>query len=275
MIKTSTRIPNPTDSDSRIEEMGQVILAYSEVVEQLQKSQAELRQSVEKLRSELTEKNRQLARRERLAALGEMAAGIAHELRNPLGGIQLSAELLADDLADQPQQRQHADRIRTGVRRLEAVVGSTLNLTRGVTPTLRACCLREVAQAAADAAGFPVELELPDMPSLMRADPQLLAQALLNLLRNAHEAGGPVTLRLRDRRLTVLDRGPGFSAEQRRKAFDPFFTTKATGTGLGLALTHQIAAAHDGHVTLTNRQAGGAAVTLDLTPRIAETSTAA
>src|SRR4051812_44718814 len=90
----------------RVEELGRIIMAYSEVTERLQHSHDQLKGTVEMLRQELSDKNRQLERRNRLAALGEMAAGLAHEIRNPLGGIQLYASLLAKDLADRPDSHQ-------------------------------------------------------------------------------------------------------------------------------------------------------------------------
>ena len=93
------------NSFQRIEELGRIILAYSEVTEKLQQSHEQLEQTVLALQAELGEKNRQLERKNRLAALGEMAAGMAHEIRNPLGGIQLYASLLAKDLVEIGRRR--------------------------------------------------------------------------------------------------------------------------------------------------------------------------
>src|SRR5215203_2340766 len=95
----STPVMHPAQ---RMEELGRIILAYSEITDKLQQSHEKLEQTVRSLRDELGEKNRMLERRNRLAALGEMAAGMAHEIRNPLGGIQLYASLLARDLVEQP-----------------------------------------------------------------------------------------------------------------------------------------------------------------------------
>src|SRR5215207_5811753 len=94
--------PPPPDPTRRMEELGRIILAYSEVTERLQQSHDQLNRTVQTLRKELGEKNRLLERKNRLAALGEMAAGLAHEIRNPLGGIQLYASILAKDVADRP-----------------------------------------------------------------------------------------------------------------------------------------------------------------------------
>src|SRR5256885_593937 len=98
----------------RIEELGRIILAYSEVTEKLQLSHERLEQTVAALREELGEKNRMLERKNRLAALGEMAAGMAHEIRNPLGGIQLYASMLSSDVKDRPQSYEVAQKIGGG-----------------------------------------------------------------------------------------------------------------------------------------------------------------
>jgi len=117
----------------RIDELGRIIIAYSEVTEKLQQSHDQLTETVRALQSELGEKNRLLERRNRLAALGEMAAGLAHEIRNPLGGIQLYASMLAQDVADRPESLRTVRKISDGVRRLEALVGQVLQFSREIT----------------------------------------------------------------------------------------------------------------------------------------------
>src|SRR4051812_37495157 len=123
----------PVSPAQRIEELGRIILAYSEITEKLQQSHDQLNQMVEMLREELGEKNRLLERKNRLAALGEMAAGLAHEIRNPLGGIQLYASLLMKDLVDQPPAQQIVGKISAGVKRLEALVSQVLQFSREMT----------------------------------------------------------------------------------------------------------------------------------------------
>src|SRR5438105_6434810 len=124
--------PSPVSPGQRIEELGRIIMAYSEVTEKLQQSHDQLNQTVEMLREELSEKNRLLERRNRLAALGEMAAGLAHEIRNPLGGIQLYASMLARDVAERPESLQRVQKISGGVKRLEALVGQVLHFTKEI-----------------------------------------------------------------------------------------------------------------------------------------------
>src|SRR3984957_4658128 len=107
---------------ARIEELGGIMRQYSDLTDKLQRSHSQLEQTVESLRNELSEKNRQLERRKRLAALGEMAAGMAHEIRNPLGGIELYASMLARDVAELPTSLQLVNKISSGVKRLEMLV---------------------------------------------------------------------------------------------------------------------------------------------------------
>ena len=123
---------SPVSPAQRIDELGRIILAYSEITEKLQQSHAQLTQTVEMLREELSEKSRLLERKNRLAVLGEMAAGMAHEIRNPLGGIQLYASLLAKDLTGRPQAMQVVNKISGGVKRLELLVSQVLQFSREI-----------------------------------------------------------------------------------------------------------------------------------------------
>src|SRR3954471_21386266 len=132
----------------RVEELGRIIIAYSEVTEKLQQSHDQLNETVRTLRSELGEKNRLLERKNRLAALGEMAAGLAHEIRNPLGGIQLYASMLAQDVADRPDSLQLVQKISGGVRRLEALVGQVLQFSREIVAQSQPTDLTQVLEQA-------------------------------------------------------------------------------------------------------------------------------
>src|SRR3954470_4949126 len=135
---------SPADNARRIEELGRIIIAYSEVTEKLQQSHDQLNETVRTLRSELGEKNRLLERKNRLAALGEMAAGLAHEIRNPLGGIQLYASMLAQDVSDRPDSLLRVRKIADGVRRLEALVGQVLQFSREIHVQLARADLTQV-----------------------------------------------------------------------------------------------------------------------------------
>src|SRR5688572_8040029 len=190
---TAAGLTTSTDSAQRVEELGRIILAYSGVTEKLQQSHDQLRQTVLKRGDELGEKNRLLERKNRLAALGEMAAGMAHEIRNPLGGIQLYTSLLARDVAQQPQTHQLVQKISGGVKRLESLVSQVLQFTREIRANVQEMDLAEVIEQAAELArqrqsdACGVHLYGP-RPLVVQGDPVLLGQAALNLILNAVEA---------------------------------------------------------------------------------------
>lgn len=254
----------------KIEELGQIIAAYSEVTEKLQQSQAQLQQTVQSLRNELSQKNRQLERKKRLAALGEMAAGMAHEIRNPLGGIQLYASLLAKDVVQMPASLQLVEKISGGVRRLEALVSQVLQFTREIEASPADVDLAEVIDEAMElasprTANFKCRLGGP-RPMIVRADRLLLSQAILNLLLNAADACGEsgtievgwAALGVGQFTMHVQDSGPGIPPGLLDRLFNPFFTTKESGTGLGLSIVHRIVEAHDGTISVCSGPLGGA-----------------
>jgi two-component system sensor histidine kinase HydH len=261
------------DYAARIEELGKIILAYSDVTEKLEQSHIQLQQTVQSLRNELSEKNRQLERKKRLAALGEMAAGIAHEIRNPLGGIQLYASMLARDVKDAPASLQLVDKISCGVKHLEGLVSQVLQFTREIVAQPADADLGDLVEhsieLAADrlqSAGINCQLNGP-RPMRVKMDSRLIGQALLNVLINATEAiGGAGTIDIGWSRLEspaqfriwIHDSGPGIPPAVLEQIFNPFFTTKAVGTGLGLAIVHRIVEAHEGSIVVTNPPSGGA-----------------
>jgi len=267
----------------RIDELMQVIDAYNRVTVNLQRTHETLSAQVVRLQGELASANAALQRSKRLAALGEMAAGIAHEVRNPLTSIQLYAGHLVEDLAPMPAQQETARRIGSAVRGLNAVVTDVLSFARELKPTLiaapiaatlrRAC---EAMRPEIDAAGVALRFEVDDALCVAH-DGELLHRALINLIRNAIEAmaghdadnGKGRTLTLATEtdggvaRVVVRDTGPGISDEAIERIFNPFFTTRATGTGLGLAIVHRIIDAHGGSIEVHNDgEAGGAVFTL-------------
>jgi signal transduction histidine kinase len=256
-------------TSSRAQDLARIIEEYNAVTEKLRQSHEQLGQTVQSLRNDLARKNRELERRNRLAALGEMAAGMAHEIRNPLGGIQLYASLLAKDVAGQPESLTLVNKISAGVTRLERLVSQVLQFTRQMTASVTEADAAEVVEQAVDLARPQLRGVMCDVdgPRPMRAqmDPLLLGQAALNLLLNAAEAageGGCVAVRWSQEagrlRLVVSDDGPGVPAHLLDKIFNPFFTTKETGTGLGLAIVHRIVEAHDGTISVRNGSNGGA-----------------
>lgn len=261
-------------------ELAEIIGAYHAVTERLKQSHEILMREVCRLRDELHEKNRELARRERLAALGEMAAGVAHEIRNPLGGIGLYASLLEKDLQDRCEQADLVRKIRVGVRSLESIVGDILAFAGGQEPHKQPSDLEAIVDdvmthVRPQASALGVRVECGDFSGAnVLVDARQVERALVNLVRNAVEATGaggsvqvfPGEIAERDRLAGVVieDDGPGIPADLLHRVFNPFFTTKDTGTGLGLAIVHRIAEAHGGYVTAGNRAQGGARFQLAL-----------
>ena len=265
--------PSATENARRIEELGRIIMAYSDVTDRLQQSHDQVLATVQQLSEELGEKNRLLERKQRLAALGEMAAGLAHEIRNPLGGIQLYASMLAKDVEDRPASHSMVLKISKGVKHLESLVGQFLQFSREMTATTVKTDLAEIVRAAVelatparDSKAANVVVNGPEMLPIV-ADPLLLGQAMLNLVLNAIDAidnAGTVTIdfgqdsEASQFRFIVTDNGPGIPQDILDRIFNPFFTTKDTGTGLGLSIVHRVVEAHDGSIIATNVDGGGA-----------------
>ncbi len=185
--------PRP-DYARRVDELGRIVEQYNQITEKLQKSHDQLTQTVLSLRKELGEKNKQLERKNRLAALGEMAAGMAHEIRNPLGGIQLYASLLARDVADRKDSLELVRKISGGVKHLESLVSQVLQFTREIRVQSQSMDLARVIAQAMEYAeprfqgcGAGCTIQGPSSLTVI-ADPTLLSQAILNLLLNAADA---------------------------------------------------------------------------------------
>ena len=210
----------------------------------------------------------QLQRKERLAAMGEMIGRIAHEIRNPLGSVELFASMLRRDLADHPALKTYAEQISQAVHGMDRLLANLLVYTKPErTPRAWHHAERLIVDSLAMAAhaitkvAVDIRLDLdPVIPSLWCHESQL-KQVCLNLIINAAQAmpaGGVLTISLKpeaDRllgvpavRLTVTDSGQGINPELRSRIFDPFFTTKEEGTGLGLAIVHAIVEAHQGRI---------------------------
>lgn len=226
--------------------------------------------------TQLRDLERALARKERLAALGEMAAVLAHEIRNPLGGIQLYAGVLGRSEALSEEEHGVVEKLSSGVTGLNKLVDDMLAFAREIVADrvkqdVRMPIEGALAQAALELEAKSVIIERLgwDRPLEAAVDGDLVGRAFLNLFLNAAEAvepGGRLELAARfetvgGRRclaVRVSDDGKGLGPEELEQVFDPFYTTKAKGTGLGLAVVSRIVAAHGGEITAENRPEGGA-----------------
>jgi two-component system, NtrC family, sensor kinase len=238
--------------------------------------EASLETEVGRTTRQLFEQQRNLARAERLAATGELAASVAHELRNPLAGIQMTLSNLRADL-DQPELIERVDLVADEVARLSRLLTELLDAGRRPPEPPRVVRLAEVVDdmLALTRCQLTPEIRLESRvdPTLTcRLPPDRLRQALLNLILNAGGAlgdrGGEITidaaLEERTVRIVVSDNGPGLPRELFDSGIRPFFSTRERGTGLGLAMVRRFARDVGGSLELANRTPHGAQVTLIL-----------
>lgn len=226
-------------------------------------------------------------RRDRLAAMGEMVGRIAHEIRNPLGSVELFASMLRQDLAHDPARRQYAEHISVAVQAMDRLLANLLTYTKpdcsqagrhALRPLLEEVLVlaaHEIARRHIDAT-----LRIAASAHSVWCDAGQLKQALLNVCVNAAQAmptGGKLTIDAGREpdcqsvaaehasiRISVSDTGPGIDPTHVPRVFDPFFTTKDEGTGLGLAIVHAIVEAHHGRIEIETQAGRGSTFTIVL-----------
>jgi two-component system sensor histidine kinase PilS (NtrC family) len=225
--------------------------------------------------TELRQMEETVARSQRLAAIGRLAAGVAHEIRNPLAAISGSVELLAQSASVEGESRELMSIVTREAVRLNGLITELLDFARPRAPDpqrldLSATVAEMLRVFSNDRQLDGARVKLSTNGAVpVDADPGQLRQVLWNLVRNACQAdanNGPVDVAVgtvesdgaRWARLAVRDRGPGIDEEQRARLFEPFFTTKEGGTGLGLATVHRIVEEHKGTVRASSRSDGGA-----------------
>ena len=257
-----------------------VLSAWHAATLRLQGTHESLRAEVQRLTDELKIKNRELARKDRLADLGQMASHVAHEVRNSLVPVTLYLSLLRRRIGADPGAVDVLDKIEAGFSALDVTVNDLLRFTSDREPVLQQLGVKSLADEIRAsllpqllAQSIDTKIDVPEQ-LWITADRDMLRRAILNLVLNAVDAmpdGGRLEISADNgpngARVRVSDTGHGMSDGTRQKAFEPFFTTKQGGTGLGLAIVYRIAEVHRGSVRADARAGGGSTFTLSF-PRL-------
>ncbi len=272
----SQKIPG----DASYDEMGRLVSAFNLMIDRISGEQRRLQEDVKTARITLGETERQLFAAQRLSTTGTLAAGIAHEINNPLGGMINAARSLKEGRLDPAKQAEYLGLILDGLERVRAIVQKILQFRpRAFEP--RPLRLRETVDQAiafmahrSQAKGVGVENLVPDGLPPVEADPVELPQALLNVLMNAVDACVVGEGRIRVSHwleggrvgISVEDNGCGMDPAELERCLDPFFTTKdpGEGTGLGLSVAHNIITNHGGKIDIQSARGRGTTVTLIL-----------
>jgi signal transduction histidine kinase len=223
-------------------------------------------------------KDREIMQAEKMVAIGELASGIAHEIRNPLGIITASAETLRK-YKDEKIQKEMTDYILEESQRINQLINQFLDLARPKERKWERCDLREILEKTllllspqAHRLGVKVEREVPKDPLFLMIDPDQIRQAFMNIGVNALEAmpeGGTLRIKIWENGkgkvlIQFSDTGKGIPKEIRGRIFDPFFTTKERGTGLGLPIAQRIVTEHGGEIHVEGGEKGGTTFTISL-----------
>jgi signal transduction histidine kinase len=255
------------------DELGRLGRHFNEMISKLDIAQQELQRYHQE----------QMARADRLATIGEMAAAMAHEIRNPLTGISGVLSVLSRGFPNDDPRRDIVRQTHALIDRLNKSVENILNYSRPSLPQLQAVTIDEIVeptlafvQGEAKKARVQMVKAVDAQLPMLNVDPQQIQQVLMNLVLNAIQAtaaGGQVRLRGRASEsdsgqkqvcIEVEDSGKGMSPEEAAKAFLPFFSTKPQGTGLGLAIAKQIVEQHHGRISLRSAPGGGTCVAVEL-----------
>jgi two-component system sensor histidine kinase AtoS len=226
-----------------------------------------------------------MQRAEQMTVVGEMAKGLAHEIKNPLAGIKASMEVLSQEPTFTEEDKTVLLKVIDEVKRIESLMKGLLNFAKPPEPQFTPVDVKKILDTAiAFSLTYPsfssnnskavdIKRDYDDHLPATNADPIQLQQVFLNLLLNAGDAtpdGGTVTVRTshdqmaNSIRIEIDDTGPGIEEDAMDKIFRPFFTTKPKGTGLGLAISRQLIERHGGNIRVSNNSGSGTAFTIVL-----------
>jgi len=256
----------------RKDEVGQLISSFDSMVDKLDSAKKELEQY----------HFEQMERADRLASVGEMAAGIAHEIKNPLTGIAAAITIIKDDFEPEDPRTEIINEVLEQITRLDKTVNDLLFFGKPSQPEPTFANINSILEktlmfASQHRSGRDIEkkLELDGSLPAVYVDPKQIQQVFLNLILNAFQAmqnGGMLKIGTsiidlegkQWARVTIADSGPGIPAQILSKIFTPFFTTKAQGTGLGLAICHKLVTQHGGRINVESRDGIGTVFSVDL-----------
>ncbi len=261
------------EGDTTLRTLNEAFETFRRASKSLEDRYRLLEKKIERLNQELSEKNRMMERTRRLAAMGEMAAKIAHEIRNPLASIEIFASILTREL-EGSDKRRFALLISKGVKRLDNLLTNMLVFARAPRPTVAPTDMRavieDVLQTVKPSLDEPVSISCRHIgDTVIKADGSLIRQVVYNLLINALDAVKGregrieiITERLVNGRdvlkLVIKDNGDGIPEDVLDRIFDPFFTTKQRGTGLGLCIVDSIVKSHGGKIWVESTRGKGA-----------------
>ncbi len=253
-------------------------LRNRELLEERERLRAEIENWNRELENRVQEKtlalqkaNAEILQNEKLAALGHLSAGMAHEIRNPLNSISLFAQVLRAGVGEDPEMLSYTDKIAHEVERIDDILVKLLATSKRSHFQLRSVSLQEVLSRVVDsfseqarASGVQIDMEILDSPPAILADADELGQVFSNLVANAlYEmvGGGKLSIGLAaaqgEVQVTVADTGRGIPAEHLNKIFDPFFTTKERGTGFGLSVVLRIVKNYGGRIQVESEPGAG------------------
>jgi two-component system, NtrC family, sensor histidine kinase HydH len=231
-----------------------------------------------KLNRELQDSFEQVKRADRLSAIGQLSANLAHEIRNPLASIDGAANLIESEQTPEPMRKDSLRIIRKEVQRLNTLLTGLLDFARPRRPEFQVVDAGRLidpiiglATHSAERKGITLVKRIAVPAPAFECDPEQMKQVLLNLAINAvqsMDAPGEIVISARTERgcavISVRDRGAGIKEEDVDQIFNPFFTTKETGTGLGLSVVHQIVTQHKGTVTAARNHDGGMTFSVEI-----------
>ncbi|NUQ35554.1 MAG: HAMP domain-containing histidine kinase [Planctomycetaceae bacterium] len=258
------------------DEMGELLRAFNLMQARIEEYQLDMENKVHDASQRIREHERSLIVAQRLAATGTLAAGLAHEINNPLGGMLNALRRIREKTTDS-SQREYLDLMEEGLGRIKTLMGQILNFSRGRDAPAADFDVVEALTKAVEFVRYRFDethrlsIELPKVLSKVFGDPGAIGQVMINLLLNARDAlsdSGEVKLLAREERgdivIEVKDTGHGMDEQTRAHIFDPFFTTKGPGkgTGLGLTIVHTIVSNHDGVIAVDSEPGKGTAFTI-------------